>query len=283
MHDIEVLYDWSQAPHAEPEGMAVFIYDVEAEDMPWRYDLRPTGGHIDAPQGPARAITYNNDTRSLNFGNTDNFFACKAYTHEGNLFDGLTEAWYGPEPKSRADAEQRVLAQPDPLWLYTTEALVVNDATTLFRPTAVVARYSYTVTGITGLEGVARMCAAVTGLAGEIYLVGAVKGDEAVTVPGALRTTGSTSAAGALHTWGYVDDPQSGCRLQLFFWLTDGKKYCYDFDVTRQVREAPDPLDVKITVNGIDLPEPDSSDPGGEGGIGVDVDNWETIEIELSN
>mgnify|MGYP006922548459 CR=1 FL=1 len=46
---------------------------------------------------------------------------------------------------------------------------------------------------------------------------------------------------------------------------------------------ADDPLDVKITVNGITLPEPDNSGPGGEGGIGVDVDNWETVEIELSN
>lgn len=283
MRDIEVIYDWRQAPGASPEGMAVLIYDVEAEGMPWRYDLRPAGGHIDVPQGTARAITYNNDTENLNFDNTDDFYSCKAVTHEGNLFDGLTEAWYGPEPEARADAGQRVLVQSDLLWLYSAETLAVDGATTLFSPVAVVARYSYSITDIKGLEGVDRMCAAVTGLAGEIYLAGAVKGDEAVTVPGALAKTGTASAAGAIRTWGCVDNPGSTCRLQLFFWLTDGKKYCYDFDVTRQVREAPDPLEVKITAGGIDLPEPEMPEPGGDGGIGVDVDNWETVEIELSN
>ncbi|MEY8245821.1 DUF5119 domain-containing protein [Heminiphilus faecis] len=283
LRDIEVLYDWSQAPDASPEGMAVLIYDVGTEGMPWRYDLHPSGGYIGVPQDSARAITYNNDTENLSFGNTGNYFSGKAYTHEGNLFDGLSETWYGPGPESRADTDQRVLVQPDPLWLYSTDGLVVNDSTALFRPVAVVARYSYLITGIKGLEGMARMCAAVTGLAGEIYLAGAIKGNEAVTVPGALQQTSADSASGALYTWGCVDNPQSRCRLQLFFWLTDGKKYCYDFDVTRQVREADDPLDVKITVNGITLPEPDNSGPGGEGGIGVDVDNWETVEIELSN
>lgn len=182
LRDIEVLYDWSQAPGASPEGMAVLIYDVGTEGMPWRYDLHPAGGYIGVPQDSARAITYNNDTENLSFGNTGNYFTGKAYTHEGNLFDGLSETWYGPGPESRADTDQRVLVQPDPLWLYSTDGLVVNDSTALFRPVAVVARYNYLITGIKGLEGMARMCAAVTGLAGEIYLAGAIKGNEAVTV-----------------------------------------------------------------------------------------------------
>lgn len=52
--------------------------------------------------------------------------------------------------------------------------------------------------------------------------------------------------------------------------------------MTTQIRNAPDPFDVKINVAGVNLPElPEPPVNPDEGGIGVDVDTWHTVDIEL--
>ena len=48
--------------------------------------------------------------------------------------------------------------------------------------------------------------------------------------------------------------PESANILTLYVWLNDGKKLRYDFDVTKQARNAKDPMNVSLIVGGIELP-----------------------------
>ena len=53
------------------------------------------------------------------------------------------------------------------------------------------------------------------------------------------------------------------------FWLTDGSRHSYEFDVTSQTLAASDPMDVWVRVDSLDLPLPD--------------DSQETFDVSLTN
>ncbi len=60
--------------------------------------------------------------------------------------------------------------------------------------------------------------------------------------------------------------------------MSDGEKLCYQFDVSDQVREAPDPFNVSICIRGLELPDKPGVDSGG---MDAGVDGWQTVIIEL--
>ena len=53
----------------------------------------------------------------------------------------------------------------------------------------------------------------------------------------------------------------------------------FEFGVADFISDAPDPLDVHISVKGVSLP---SVEGGSGSGMDVGVDNWDIIDIELS-
>ncbi len=57
----------------------------------------------------------------------------------------------------------------------------------------------------------------------------------------------------------------------------------YTFDVSDQINNAPDPRNVNIVVHGLKLPEipDDPPTPPQEGGVTVEVDNWDTFYFDL--
>lgn len=60
--------------------------------------------------------------------------------------------------------------------------------------------------------------------------------------------------------------------------IKDGRRFCYEFDVTDQVREAPDPMEVLLMVRGLSIEKPDT---GGEAGFEVSVDGWQTVTVNI--
>ena len=68
--------------------------------------------------------------------------------------------------------------------------------------------------------------------------------------------------------------------LNLFVVLTDGRRFCYKFDVTTQVREASDPMNVEIVVRDLTIDVPDS---GGTSGFDVNVDGWITEIVNIKS
>ncbi|MDE6528913.1 MAG: hypothetical protein K2L78_07695, partial [Muribaculaceae bacterium] len=140
----------------------------------------------------------------------------------------------------------------------------------------------YEITDVENLNGVKRMCAAMSGLAAGILVSNRQHFAEAITVPCQAVKNGNSSIGGEFLTFGLPDPhtPQTAPNiLHLFVWLTDGRRLEYIFDVTEQVSDAPDPLDVKILISGLSLPE---AEPGHTPGtFDPTVDGWHQVIINI--
>lgn len=280
LDDTEVAYDWSAAPDADPEGMTLSLYTPSSNEKPWLYNLKPTGGVIDVPEGTYRAISYNNDTDGILLRNTDSYEKTEIYTRNGELLDGLGEAYYGTLPSRSVD--EPVVITPDMIWSCAS-TVTTGDKKIILAPRQLTPRYSFTATEVSNLAGASKMCASISGLSGGIYLNSGESSVYPVTMPAAAKADGDSRINGGMITFGIPRAPSSRNILSLYIWLKDGTKHNFNFDVTEQVRQAADPMNVTVQISGISLPEitPSPDTPGTGGGIGVDVDTWHTVDIEL--
>ncbi|MDE7115607.1 MAG: hypothetical protein K2O56_04185, partial [Muribaculaceae bacterium] len=146
-------------------------------------------------------------------------------------------------------------------------------------------RYSYVASDISNLSGVVRMCASLSGMSPGLVLSSETPSGEPVTLPLAAVRSGEGDnggeVSGSMYTFGPAAGDGISNRLTLYFWLADGNKYKYEFDVSRQISDAPDKMDVMLRVGGIDLPE--SGPPAGDGAFDVTVDGWQTYIIDINS
>lgn len=275
----EVEYDWSECRDAVTPGMTLYLYPMENDESPWLFNLKSTGGTITVPEGYYRAISYNNNTDGLLFRNTGNYCLIEAYTREGNLLDGFETPYTGSLPSRTAD--EPVVIMPDMMWT-AAETVEVNGEKLTLTPHRITPLYRFTASDVRNISGVADVCASLSGLIGGIYLNDYKGASYPVTMPSKAKKATDNSITGSMVTFGIPPEPSARNILTLYFRLKDGSKHSFNFDVTTQIRNAPDPFDVKINVAGVNLPElPEPPVNPDEGGIGVDVDTWHTVDIEL--
>ena len=102
---------------------------------------------------------------------------------------------------------------------------------------------------------------------------------EAVTIPfDASITQEQTGITGGLLAFGPCPQADGVHKLVIYAVLDNGEKWYYTYDVTRQVREAPDPYHVHILLDGLPLPKPIVNG----GGFQPGVDGWKEIYIDIT-
>lgn len=288
-----IASDWSQAPDAYPEGMAYMFFSEGGTDC-WRYDLPGrSGAEIPLPPGNYSALCFNDDISGTYISEPEaGYRAMKVWTPGTHLYDSPGTG----EPESLGATTldgQRVVACPAQMWAQAVGSMSLTDGSVTwtpygsgersspdmlmtFTPRPIMPTYTYEITDITNLSGVRAMSGALSGMAPGLRLCDMARDSEAIAMPVALRRASDTSARGANLTFGLpATDKEIPCRLWFFVWLTDGTRLRYVFDVSDQVRHAPDPMDVHIRVGGIELPE---SHHGDQGAFDVSVDGWiETV------
>lgn len=274
----EVEYDWSEYAGDTPPGMTLYLYPLSTDENPWLFNLDHRGGIINVPEDTYRLISYNNNTDGILFRNTNDYTRLEVYTRNGNLLDGLASPYSGSLP-SRA-IEEPVVITPDMMWT-TAVTEKVGGKRIILTPRRLTPRYSFTVTDVSNIGGVSKICAAISGLVGGVYLDNNSPSVYPVTLPSPARADAAGIITGSIITFGIPDLPSAENVLSLYIWLKDGSKHSFNFDVTGQIREAPDPMEVDITLSGLELPEVETSPDDPTGGIGVDVDSWHTVDIEL--
>jgi hypothetical protein len=218
------------------------------------------------------------------FSDDDDFYNYSVATLQTSLFEGLSGVYaQTPEPRSRNGSEQPVVVAPDIMWCYAQETpFDTSEGAVTLSPKRITNIIRYNVTDIKNLDQVAMMSAAVTGLPESHDFATNMCTDRMVTIPGTLAEDGKTSAHGYTTAFAGMLHDQHEHNLQLFFWLTDGTRCFFDIDVTDQFHNAPDPLHVTLNVSGIELPM-SSGESGPSHGLGVGVDGWDRVDIELSN
>lgn len=301
---VYVDFDWRDAPDARPAGMCVIFYPADGEGRARRYDFQgTTGGQIDIPVGRYRALCYNNDTETVLFDGTDDFYTYEAFTREGSIFESIYGSTAARAP--RAD-DQRVVISPDMMWGCTATEVEIDEqgvsyvclpldeaeeaqpqAThtrqliTLY-PHELVCTYTYEIRHVKGLERASQMCGTLSGMAPSLLLSSETLDDESVTLPFAASFANDSTVAGRFLTFGHSPTNPQPHRMLLYVWMRDGSRFCYGteggkFDVTGQVHSAPDKRHVHLVIDGLDLPQP----IGDDGNFDASTDDWLEINEDI--
>ena len=86
------------------------------------------------------------------------------------------------------------------------------------------------------------------------------------------------SLSGEILTFG-VPDGEVATTLSLYVWLRDGSKMAFEFPVSDQIEPHRNDTHISLRVKGVRLPQVSA---GSGTGMEVDVDEWESVFIELS-
>lgn len=279
--NIYISNDWKNAPEADPEGMAYFLFPENGKAY-WRFDIPGrTGGKIKIPTGSYKFIMFNDDAVNVIELNDTNFDSISLSTPEGPLFYGCDNIKDYPE--SVISLNQVTLLNPDKMWCYSIDEInvrmpskeqIINTA-----PIPVTATYHVEVNNVSNLNGVKCVSGAMSGMAKSINLHNRELSSSAVIHPCNLAKSEVNQITGKFQTFGRCSSENISNMLFLFIWLSDGRRYVYNYDVTEIIKGADDPMDVWIVIDNLQLPE---SDPIG-GDFNVSVDGWNTIYINYSD
>ncbi len=284
---LQVVFDWRDAPQANPQSMALYLYESDGT-APLRYIFsNKTGGMIKAPFGTRHAICLNAD-------NTDwAYMRDKDNMHSMSVATGDAESLEGQRintrslPQARAAADERVALTPGMLWSNTLHDINIAPhegvQTITLYPHEAVCHYTVDIYDVENLQGVesATIDGTLSGMA-EAYAAEADAGsDTPVTMTFVLHTgTEQNSLHSEFLTFGECGSTEAPHYLTVYMVLSDGSRWWKSFDVTTQVSDAPDPKHVHIVLRGLPLPRPPQ--PGGGGSsLKPSVDEWQEVDVDL--
>ena len=248
------------------------------------------------PTGDYRFLMYNDDTSGVRFESGDDG-TMVATSRPGHILEGLP-GWSASDTITYT--REKVQICPDMMWsgsysdvIVAYDQLTYSDSTATYisrlsennpmqlvtRPQQIVSTYSYEILNVENLSGVKRMCAAMSGLAASLCVNNGLRSSQAVTLPVKAAKSGDNTIAGKFFTFGLPRAARAPNLLYLFVWLTDGRQYVYEFDVTSQIVNAPNRLNVHVVVDSLSLPEsiPDES----VGTFDPTVDGWTHVIVNI--
>lgn len=280
--DIEVVYDWQNAPDAQPSSMELFLYDISTNaSVRFNFQGRD-GGPIRVEAGSYDAIGFNSDlTDWARFRNTSDASTFEIYTDDANTLNAYRLDPLSV-PRAEAAGEERIAKTPEMLWNDFVENISIKSGVdrqivTLY-PEEAVCHYTVTVRDIENAEYLngTELDGILSGMS-ESYLHGQKSpSDSHVTMPFVLNSSDGHSLNASFLTFGESPSTHYPHILTIYMILNDGSKWYSTFDVSDQIYNAPDPKHVDIVVSGLKLPKPLSS-----GGFVPDVNDWQDIQVDI--
>lgn len=270
--DVEVVFDWSRSLDAEPASMKVYFFpEGGREALVYEFaDIH--GGSIRLPAGNYRAVCVNSDTEFLHYEHTDRFDSIRACT--GGGVSGQLPGTDGEEFRNA----------PDRIWTDRLETFTIGHSPdqrrVIFRPAPSVCRYTVEIRNVSNLGylgSTGSLRGSLTGLSDGLLLGTGEPSGHPVTLPFEATHDGKSTITADFLTFGPPAGATGKHLLRIYVQLPDGKKVYYTFDVTDQVRHAPDPRNVHIVLDGLTLPKPLANGSG----FRPTVDDWQEVEVPL--
>ena len=282
---LQVVFDWSNSPEADPESMALYLYEEDGHN-PMRFIFsNKTGGIIKAPFGSHHAICLNADiTDWARMRNNESVETLEIYTQDAEAIGSRADD-ASTIPRPEGTEGERIAATPGMLWGSRSNDISIvphsGMQTITMYPREAVCHYIVDVYDVSNLEGVesSAVDATLSGMA-----EGFSHGQQSATdntVSMKFDLTGNPEERnlhGEFLTFGECPSTVAKHWLTLYMVLTDGSKWYKTFDVTDQVTQAPDPTHVHIIVRGLELPEPPKE---GSTVLTTDVNEWQAVNIGL--
>ncbi|MBD5200500.1 MAG: DUF5119 domain-containing protein [Bacteroidales bacterium] len=283
---VRVIFDWEDAPDANPRSMTLYMYSsLGGEPLRYTFDNK-NGGYIYLPYGTYDALALNGDIYE---------WAAERNLYDASSLEVLTpdmkgHTTYAPLPAEYLehllgkDAGERVILPPGLLYTGRTDGFSVSvadgDKTIILRPREATCHYTIDIINVENISalGGATLNGTLSQMA-ESYFAGAFHaGEKDVAIPCYFVADAEKNT---LHseflTFGHTPSVRRNNNLRLYLPLKDNSVRCYDYDVTSQAHDAPDPHHVHIVIDGLSLPH--TIDTGG--GIIPDVNEWESVIIPI--
>lgn len=285
----DVVFDWRNAPTAHPATMSLHTFAKDdGESM--RYEFTNyQGGKADMALGAYDALCINSDGRRNYFRNMEKRETFEVYTKEVTVMNEISEMVVSL-PRARGAEKERMAFQPDSVWCDATlSPFILKDGkdtqdsarTLTLYPRPIFCTYTVEIRNAKNLGYVKDMSATLSGLSGGMMAASGIPTEELVTIPFDVhKQKDNTSIKGRLRTFGYGSkQAKPEHKVVIYVVLGDGSRQLYTYDVTAQVRKAPDPRHVHIILDGLPLPKPAPKDAGFS--FKPTVKEWQRVEIPI--
>ncbi|WP_294635250.1 DUF5119 domain-containing protein [uncultured Bacteroides sp.] len=272
--DLKVEFDWSMAPDATPRTMVVYLFPREG-GMPRRYEITnvKNGAKIRVPSGEFDAVTFNGDTETLKEEGTTyaNFVVTTA--NESLLAPMERNITNVPPPRPDGTENDPVKQTPDKMWTGSVENISIVPLETpqplRFTPKEATATYTIILKNAKNANTGIGVSVALTAMAESYSPSADVAVGRDVTIPIGLSVIDDTTLKGEVTVFGHCPVMKSE-RRHILTVYTSKMKY-YEYDVTDQLHETPDPHYITIIIEGIELPAPDGT------GMTPSVPDWDDV------
>lgn len=275
--EFNVMYDWSDAPEADPAGMRLYFYRTDGSDRD-SWNLNTVGATLDVYETDYHALTFNNDTEWIRFQNVADYDSHSATTRIGGLYEPITGS--STNTTTCPQSGEQVMVPPDPLWGIGEADYHVNMGDTLWlKPQPLYCIYTVEFRNIKHIDQIMTMSSSLTGMAQSVNIADGELSRELCTIPFEVEPgSDGKTIVGRFLTFGHHEDNVEPHRLALYFEMIDGKYIQYTqgdyLDVTDQVHSAPNKRRVHLIVDTPGIPSDDVIDQIGGGGFDVDVEQW---------
>lgn len=276
--EVEVIFDWKNAPEADPESMRLYLFPVDGGEMiPFEFAGKQ-GGTFKIQPGRYRAICVNNDTESILYRHFDSYDSFEAY-----VTDAAMQLRSISLPRAEATAGQRAGNSPSLLYSDHLEEVEFfnkrgKQSFTMY-PASMICHYTVEIRHVENREYLpeGNIFSTLSSMSGGWFMSQDQPTDEMVVLSFDLASAKDNSLFGDFYTFGYPAGSKELQQLVIYVIMSDGKKYYYTFDVTNQIHDAKDPKEVHIVIDTLPLPMPITNGSG----FDLTVDDWETVYIDL--
>ena len=282
--DVEVVFDWCNAPDASPESMSLYLFPAGGEALRYEFtDCR--GGTIRVPVGSYEALCLNSDTENVTYRNAECRETFEVTTRTADLLSGLYVLGVLSDGVPRVDGteSERVILPPDMLWSDYAESVELKPTagtpTVTLSPEMSICRYTVEIRNAANLKYVSGISGSLSSMAESLYPgVGCdATCKTGATIPfDAAVSADKSTVTGELFAFG-CPSARKTHTLTVYAVLSDESKWYYTYDVTDQIHSAPDRRDVHIVLDGLPLPKPIVNG----GGFQPDVDDWQSVNVDI--
>lgn len=273
---VTVVFDWRNAPDANPGSMALYLFSKEG-GAPLRYIFSGReGGTITVPFGNYDAICMSSDnTEWAMMRNTDTKEEFEIYTPPAGVFD--IRSLFSDTPELTEDEVEDVVIAPKMLWTGTGSSFEVKytseDQIITLYPKEAVSHYIVDIYDVENLEYTegATMFGTLEGMAGGVLPGNEISTDNDVIIPFTLsRSEDGKSLHAEFLDFGECATKDMPHKLRLHTFLSDGSAWTYSYDAKPQIKSAPDSRHVHLVFRGLPIPHPIQNG----GGLKPKVEDW---------
>lgn len=283
---IRVQFEWDLAPDADPKSMGVYFFPEDGGEPFFFQFTGREGGYIEIPPGNYSIITVNTEEERNFIANSISQDKFRIHTQPSLQLGPLNRNEIIPIDGLGDPNKMKFSAAPDYAWgaYVANENLegcvdCLSDRVIILHPQPLVRDYDVLIKNVENLKYCKGISFSISNMTDSLRMNPPAPMTTDVSVPfyGFVDKKGKT-LSGKTTVWGPSAKADKHI-LVLYVELLDGRVIPFPFDVTEQVRKAPDPFHVHIIIDHtlFKIPKPITNGNG----FDVDVDDWSDDVIEL--